>query len=67
MHVSSQIKNQDVKHLQTYYEGKGKGFVTRSIPQRGISLPVQASPSQGIPHPLPSPLNKHYKSHVSRF
>ncbi|MFO7980745.1 MAG: hypothetical protein R6V00_07935 [Candidatus Aminicenantes bacterium] len=45
--------------------GKNTGFVTRSIPQRGISLPFglrsplkrnhARSALKGIPHPLPSP------------
>ncbi len=52
--------------FKTYYKGKGKGFVTRSIPQRGISLPVRASlsskeepcplrPHRGFLIPCPSP------------
>ncbi|MGM0466589.1 MAG: hypothetical protein ACQERH_09180, partial [Acidobacteriota bacterium] len=39
--------------LLKIFERKGKGFITRSIPQRGISLPVRASlSSKEEPCPL---------------
>jgi len=46
------FQNRDRVYLTD--KGKGKGFVTRSIPQRGISLPVRAS--------LPSKKRNHARS-----
>jgi len=63
--VRKHFQNRDRVYLT--YKGKGKGFVTRSIPQRGISLPVRASlsskeepcplrPHRGFLIPCPLPL-----------